>query len=159
LQIAKDWLIVSHNDDDALITQLLTAIRMHVEAITKLCLIPKTITLIAELYGSMKFPRTPMETIVEVLIKENGAYVLLATDQYELDAGMLTSKRIGRHKIVYDAGYSATAEAGPVPEDIILAMKEEIAYRYDHRGDKQRSPELQPLSKKLLASYINYAYA
>jgi len=146
----KAWLIIdtANTDDDALLTRLITEVRQAIEKRTKLSLVKRVIVVTVDLVREFKLPHGPIRSIDEVLYRRgtNGDgtpdnETLTITD-YTTDGEdfkVIKSGRCGRHKITCTTGYGEDEEIdydNPTPEDLMLAIRAEIAYRYEHRGDE-----------------------
>jgi uncharacterized phiE125 gp8 family phage protein len=146
----KEWLIIDtvNTDDDALLTRLITEVRQAIEKKTKLSLVERTITVTVDLVREFKLPHGPIREITAVIFRKgtnsNGTpdNETLTVEDYTTDGEdfkLLKSKYCGRHKLSYTAGFGVDEEIdydNPTPEDLELAIKMEIAYRYEHRGDE-----------------------
>jgi uncharacterized phiE125 gp8 family phage protein len=139
----KEWLIIDHTDDDALLTRLISRVRAAIESKAKISLVERSIVLTIDLHRESKLPNGPVRTISEVLFRQgtNGDgtpdNVTLTTEDYTTDGDdfkVFKSSKCGRHKITYTTGYDATNN--PVPDDLKTGILMEIAYRYEHRGDE-----------------------
>jgi uncharacterized phiE125 gp8 family phage protein len=146
----KAWLIIDmvNTDDDALLTLLITQVRQAIEKKTKLSLVKRTIIVTADLTREFKLPHGPIRSIDEVLFRKgtnsDGTpdYETLTTIDYITDGEdfkVINTNRCGRHKITYITGFGVDAEIdydNPIEEDLKLGILQEIAYRYEHRGDE-----------------------
>lgn len=146
----KEWLIIDtvNTDDDALLTRLITEVRQAIEKKTKLSLVARTLTVTVDLVREFKLPHGPIREITEVLFRKGTNSdgtpdnETLTIEDYTTDGEdfkVLKSGRCGRHKLTYTAGYGVDEEIdydNPMNEDLQLAFKMEIAYRYEHRGDE-----------------------
>lgn len=146
----KAWLIIDtvNTDDDALLTGLITEVRQAIEKKTKRSLVKRTIVVTVDLVREFKLPHGPIRSIDEVTFRRgtNGDGTpdneTLTIEDYTIDGEdfkLIRSGRCGRHKITYTAGYGTDEEINydnPIPADLLLAIKSEIAYRYEHRGDE-----------------------
>lgn len=157
----KTWLVVEHNQDDAFLTRLITQVRAAIERKTKISLVPKTVVLTADLYCECKLPRGPIVSVDEVAVKGTDAnYSAVASSEYSTDGELFKlfrSNRVGRQRVTYTVGYGN--EDLPVPEDLKLAMLEEITYRYEHKGDEDKLGGFSPSVMSHLKNHINYAWA
>jgi uncharacterized phiE125 gp8 family phage protein len=128
----KAWCIVEHSQDDALLTSLITRVRLALELKAKISLVPKDVVLFADLYCECKLPRGPVASITTVqLVGRDGALTTLTATDYLSTGDVFRSGRSGRHKITYVAGYGNSGLA--FPDDLKTALLEEINYRYTHR--------------------------
>jgi uncharacterized phiE125 gp8 family phage protein len=147
---AKAWLIIDtvNTDDDTLLTSLITEARQAIEKKTKLSLVARTIIVTADLTREFKLPHGPVRELTEVLFRKgtntDGTpdYETLTVTDYTTDGEdfkLINTGRCGRHKITYTAGYGVDEEIdydNTIPQDLMLALRSEIAYRYEHRGDE-----------------------
>lgn len=164
LATAKLQLIVTSSDDDGYITSLITQCRRAVENYCFISMVPKTITLFADLYEEWELPYGPVVTITSVFKRTTPTGS--GPSSYTQDPGQWTSdgeefktfapaqpaywdwglpvparyqgwpysrdywtEYANRYKIVYTAGPFA-------PEDLVLAVLQEITFRFENRGDK-----------------------
>jgi uncharacterized phiE125 gp8 family phage protein len=146
----KAWLIIDtvNTDDDALLTLLITQVRQAIEKKTKLSLVKRTIVVTADLTREFKLPHGPIRSIDEVLFRKgtNGDgtpdFETLEATDYTTDGEdikVINTGRCGRHKIAFTAGFGVDAEIdydNPTEDDLKLGILQEIAYRYEHRGDE-----------------------
>lgn len=135
---AKEDLKIDFTDDDTVLTRLIKASRKAVENYCSVSLIARTVTLTIDFEEEFELPYGPIGTITSVKIRTgtDGSgtpeYETLTADDYTTDGEsykVFNSSRIGRHLIVY----ATTAETS---EDLVLAVKNELAYRYEHKGDQ-----------------------
>lgn len=180
----KEWLIIDHTDDDALLTRLISIVRVAIENKTKISLVERTIVLTADLHKEIKLPHGPVRTISEVVFRQGTNSdgtpdnEILTIEDYTTDGVdfiRLKSSKCGRHKITYTAGYGVDTGLDPdwncpVPDDLKTAMLMEIAYRYEHRGDEtnaisaagnetvQKVSGLSADTIQYIKPYIDYAW-
>lgn len=152
---AKDQCRVNFTDDDTIITSLITQARHFIENYCHVSIVPKVITLTLEMayvprqptvtkyqaYQIMKpieLPEGPVSSIQGITnIQATGQIQSLVQDtDYFLTGTLFKSIRFVNPGIniilVYQAGYATC------PEDLRLAILQEIAYRYDNRGDDDK---------------------
>jgi|ERR1044072_395156 uncharacterized phiE125 gp8 family phage protein len=146
----KAWLIIDtvNTDDDTLLTSLIAEVRKAIEQKTKLSLVKRTIIVTVDLVREFKLPHGPVREITEVLFRKGtntdgtADYETLTVAEYTTDGEdfkLITTGHCGRHKITYTAGFGVDEDIeydNPIPEDLLLAIRSEIAYRYEHRGDE-----------------------
>lgn len=146
---AKKWLKVTFADDDSVITGLISSCRKAIEEFCTISIIEKDISLIADLnysnnrsciefeipYGPVLFTADISEIIVSKSkggnTSNNFELLVLDTDYWFDGVSFYRFKTNipGRYKFVYSAKYAT------VPPALLLALKVEIAYRYENRGD------------------------
>jgi hypothetical protein len=161
LDEVKKHLIITFNDDDDYLTSLITQCRRAVEEYCAISIVQKTITLIADLYKEWELPYGPVTGILSVSTRTGtegsgpGTYETQtsgwATDGSEFISftpavggfnpgspftgffqwGTYASERsmVNRYKIIYTTGYST------FPEALKLAIMNEIAFRYELKGN------------------------
>jgi uncharacterized phiE125 gp8 family phage protein len=136
---AKTHLRVDSTDDDTKITALITSCRKRLERWCGISIVQKTVVLTIDFKEEMRMIYGPVTAITEVKVRTGtdttGAaeWETLTDDDYTTDGEdykVFNSSLIGRHKITYTAGYSTC------PEDLKEAVLNEIAYRYQNRGDQ-----------------------
>ena len=140
LSQAKLYLRVDHNDEDALITDLITAARMSAEAWLKKSLISQSWKLAYDdgISDSVPLPMPPVSAVTAVtLVNRDGSTASVDSDAYWLNAAkdtlMMDSALIAhRVEIAYDTGYG---DASDVPLPIKQGMLCHIATLYEHRGE------------------------
>lgn len=147
LDEAKAQLIVTSTDDDGLITSLITQARKAIEGYCSLSIVPKTIILTADLFNEWELPYGPVTAIQAVQTRmgtqgSGPASYQTATVWTSDGEDFLTftpsdcgpnfttppNTQKNRYRITYTAGPYC-------PEDLKLAILQEIAFRYQNRGD------------------------
>lgn len=123
-----------NSDFDSLITSLIPQVREYLEQLTALSLIDRTVTLWVDYESTFTIPFGPVTSFTTASVKTgiNTYEAQTVNDDYEIEAGRFISY-VGnyRFKLVYEAGYvSAT-----IPSGLKLAFLNEIARRFEHRGD------------------------
>jgi hypothetical protein len=148
----RDHLIINSNDDDELLNRMIAQCREAVENFCCISIVAKQITLTARLSSTFELPYGPVTGISSVgtrsgtegsgpvsyntseswaqegedfisFIPQSGfAYNPFVNNRLSVECGPV-------YRIVYTAGYSV------VPEDLKLAILNEIAYRYENRGN------------------------
>jgi uncharacterized phiE125 gp8 family phage protein len=142
LAIVKEWLIIDHNDDDALLTRLIPQVRAAIENKTKLSLVEREVVVTVRLHGEFKLPYGPVRSITSVVYSPDADPETLTTDDYKLngqDQKVIRINKCGMSQITYSAGYGVVVSPeynNPIPEDLMNGILQEIAYRYEHRGDE-----------------------
>lgn len=160
----KAHLIITSTDDDTLLTALITQCRKAIEEYCAISIVSKTITMTADLCKEWELPYGPVTGIQSVQTRTGGegsgpgVYATQesgwTTDGEEFltfaptTAGTFNpgapftghfqwgpyaspyGSTFMRYKIVYTAGYST------VPQALNLAIMNEIAFRYELRGNE-----------------------
>lgn len=136
---AKAQCRVDFTDDDAFITGLLTSCRQTIEKFCNISLVIKTITLTLDLIAPVEIPYGPVQSITSFVDNQSnvidpGTYMI---------AGVKFQKLVPLNfsfyaaTMVYQAGYDGTKFV--VEQNIILAILNEISFRYENRGEASDS--------------------
>ena len=145
---AKAHLRVAHDDDDATISALISAARLHVEAETRRALIDQDWRLTLDAWpkdGIVKLRPVPLRAVAAVTVYgDDGTPAVLDAASYLVDmasaparlklrAGAAATAMRGLNGIEIDftAGYGATPDTVPVP--MIEAILMLVAHWYEHR--------------------------
>lgn len=131
---AKEYMRVDFPDDDSLIETLITAARKRIEAICGISLVEKSLKVLIECINRQELPYGPIKSVTTTGLT-------LIGNEFKRLVGE------GEHTIEYTSGYD------PVPADLILAIKAEVLYRYEHRGDALPLNRLSPEARQLSAPY------
>lgn len=157
LQEVKDHLIITFTDDDTLLGRFIIQARKAIENYCAVSIVSKTITLTADLFVEKELPYGPVIGIQSAATRSGTqgsgpvAYET-ATTNWQTDGdefktfippgcgtwdinspyrGIEGTVSPNRWRIIYTTGYST------VPDDLKLAVLNEIAYRYEHRGNEE----------------------
>jgi hypothetical protein len=152
---AKAQMIITYTDDDSLITDLITQARKAIENYCIVSIVVKTITLVADLFNEWELPYGPVTGLQSVAVRsgtqgsgpasyttaENWAQdgvdfitFIPPDDAGTWDWGLPRPRSQwpswfnSRYKIIYTAGPYC-------PDDLKLAILQEISFRYQNRGD------------------------
>lgn len=159
LNQVKEYLIITHNEDDAVIQRILDSVVERLEKYCKRPFTPTEITVYMDFCKNpLALPRLPIIELIDLAIKvERGytGYEALALDDYEVFADEIILETTGIVYLKYKAGYSANE----LPESIKLAIYAEVAYRYENRGDKQLPADICQTAQEYLGPYIVTTYA
>lgn len=141
---AKAWLRVTHDDEDDLITALITTARQICEGHISKSFVERTVTAIVRNdLGNIKLPYGPVGNVTYVYDSEGNAY---ASGSYSVTG--VSDKRLAYPiasyvKVVYTAGYAV------LPQQFKTALKEQLAWLYVNRGDEN----VAPFTKVILSPY------
>jgi uncharacterized phiE125 gp8 family phage protein len=136
---AKAWLRVTHTDEDAIITALITAARQICEGYISKSFVERTVTAIVRNdLGNVKLPYGPVGNITYVYDVDGNE---ITGTEYTLTG--VSDKRLGYPmssyvKVIYTAGYSV------LPQQFKTALKMQLSWMYTHRGDDDGSVILSP---------------
>lgn len=156
---AKEWCIVSHTNDDALITRLIRVARMQVEKKTGLSLVERNIVLTVEMHAPFKLPHGPVRTLTSIERRDgynddDPDWTVLTDEDYLFDGTFdrLSLPRCGTYRITYVAGFTE------VEQDLKDAIAAQVAFLYENRGDRNSAGSFSDIALKLLAGHISYAH-
>jgi hypothetical protein len=163
LEEAKTWLIVDLIEDDNLITQLIVSTRLNIERLTKRALVPSTVVFVffAERHvNEIKLPRIPLKSITKIELQvSQGVWQEQDITTYNVIGENLFGFFRGIFRITYDVGYELDNTNNlmlpPVFKD---AIKQQLAYVYENRGDEPVEEGLCTIAEKILLPYINMAW-
>lgn len=155
---AKKHCLITHTDDDTYIDALITQCRKAIENYCSVKIGTQTLIVTADLCGYEEtiLPYGPNQSVSEVTYKNGTSYstATLNTD-YEID-GQFQKTFIpyfdARYKITYTTGYTS------LPDDLKLAILNEIAYRYTHRGEEQEFKRISEEARKLAQPYKVFSW-
>lgn len=129
---AKNYLKVDFNEDDDLITSLITSARIRLEKYAGIAMSARTLQVVAYVDSFIEPPYAPINNITKVEYWENGTWVEMSLgDYYVLGATykkvyMIANNRM-EYRLTYTCGYST------VPQPLITALYKLIADLYDYR--------------------------
>lgn len=136
LEEAKEHLRVDFTEDDTLITRLITRARRAIENYCSISIVSKQVSVVMDLITDTELPLGPVVgNVVSFTDKDGNAIDGSAFSVYGLDYKHLaiTSRYWPRSVIVYNTGMAI------VDEDLKLAILNEIAFRYENRGETTQS--------------------
>jgi uncharacterized phiE125 gp8 family phage protein len=158
LDQVKNYLIVTHDEDNEVINQLLNAAIEKLESYCKRPFSESVVEMFMDVRNStILFPRLPFISLTDVSIKVDRGYTgfeQLTSDEYEYFADELIVERIGTMYIKYKAGYAS----GELPDAIRNAILAEVAYRYENRGDKDLNPGICATAETYIAPFVVTSY-
>jgi uncharacterized phiE125 gp8 family phage protein len=163
LEEAKNHLKVDSNDDNLLITALITTARQLAEKETRRAFITQTWEMILDSAESeIEIPKPPLQSVISIkVIDDTGNESEVSSTYYDVDTSENSPGRIKlksgccwpTHRgfasfiIEFKAGYGDTADK--VPDMLRQAVLQGIGHLYDNRG----SEDLPPGAKALLWSF------
>lgn len=146
LNIAKAWLRVTHDDEDLLITGLITAARQRCEALVNKSFVERTVTAIVRNdLGNIKLPYGPVGNVTFVYDVEGNeitSYKITGVSDKRLAYPMLSHV-----KVVYTAGLPG------LQAQFRTALMMQLAWMYNHRGDEEVSL-IAPDARAILSPYM-----
>lgn len=139
LTMAKSWLRIDSNDDDTLLTSLITQCRKRIEKLTTTSLVVKRVIIFAYIYEPLVLPYGPVDIgsalgVLSVIniINESSAETLTSGTDYTF---------VGVENAELHIGVSGKFQIQfftkpPIDiEQFQHAILTEMAFRYENRGD------------------------
>jgi uncharacterized phiE125 gp8 family phage protein len=150
LNQAKAWMKVTVDDDDDLITELISEARGVCEDITGLSFVERTVT--AELRNDLGGVCLPYGPVTAITSMYDSDAVEITSDNYTIQGDL--NKRILNPvscylKVIYTAGYYV------LPKQLKTALKMQLTWMYTHRGDDIVS-EVAPDAMSILKRYTSW---
>jgi uncharacterized phiE125 gp8 family phage protein len=177
LSEAKAHCYISHTEDDDYLTGILIpGARQSVENYCHISLVEKTITATLKIENNIRLsdpsgyldirdndnvfelPYGPVKSLLSATLKSsNGELIAMAENEDYLIEGNLyksmTINSTGTILLVYTSGYK-----NAIPYDLKLAILNEIAFRYELRGDKTNRYAQQNVGMCESATYLAEKY-
>lgn len=163
LEEAKNHLKVDSNDDNLLITALITTARQLAERETKRAFITQTWEMVLDsAEGEIEIPKPPIQSVISIkVIDDAGNENEVSSSYYDVDASENSPGRVRiksgcswpPHRgfasfiIEFKVGYGDTADK--VPEMLRQAVLQTVGHLYDNRG----SEDIPAGARALLWSY------
>lgn len=152
---AKDQLRITFTDDDAIITKLIKQARKSLEKYCCVSMVSKTVSLLIDLIREVELPYGPSQEVTSFSDSDGNA---IDPSFYQLNGVSYTlirptSRSFINAVLVYTVGMDS------VEEDLQLAILQEVAFRYEHRGDdadtrKSVNPGVCEAAQILAAPFI-----
>lgn len=142
LQQAKDWLRVDSEDDDALITDLITVARKRIERFTGVSMVDKDIVCIVEISKEFPLPYPAFDEIDTVKRWVGTEWETLSADDYIL-LGSYTATFRPNVAGLYEIAYSTTANTDT---SLKLDLKRVLLWLYENRGDDSDNMPMELMS-------------
>lgn len=154
---AKNWIKVETDDDDAIITMLITAARQYCEGYIGQSFVERTVTAIVVnelvLNGrGIRLPYGPMGAMVSItdingFVLDITSYKIIGESFFQISSPVSSWL-----ECIYTAGYAV------LPKQFKTAILEEIAWLYQHRGDEVLNiTPLNPIVQMILKPYRSHA--
>lgn len=147
----KAHLIITFTDDDTKLTELITQCRKAIENFCHISIVRQTITAVLYYDCPQQLPYPPVTDIysVQTSVPNPGSGPVgyeTATSGWEFDGSEFSGFGV-RNRIVYGAGYTT------VPDQLKLAILNEITFRYENRGNNVISDGLCEAARILAVPY------
>ena len=150
LEEVKEWLRIDIDEDDDLVTSLITAARVTLEHYLNQSLIKRTVTtVINNSCGNQFLPFQPFDELISISdcsgdsIAE-GSYTLIG-NQFK----RLVDPCEDNITLVYTTGLDEISQA------LKTGIKQQVAFMYENRGDDTKDiyTAVSPMVKSILKSY------
>ncbi len=152
----KTHLAITHTDDDTYIGTLISQVRAAVEGYCGISIGSQTRKWVYDFDTfEWSIPYGPIISVTS-LVRRTGAgttETLVANDDYELQGEQIKTLVVsggGRCTLTYVTGYTT------LPADLKLGMLQEIAYRYEHRGDVKDMASISPGAESYLIRFKDF---
>ncbi len=142
---AKAWIKVDTaiTADDTLITELIKAARQQCEGFLGISLISRTVTaIINNSAGNIELPYGPLVSFTSLTDEDGNAIVAADYGLRGIGFKYLYTPRYDYMTAVYTTGYTA------VQENFKTAVKEQVAWLYDNRGEAKELSEIVSMTLK-----------
>jgi len=144
---AKAWLKVTHDDEDDIISALITAARQICEGYADLSFVERTVTAVVKNeLDNIRLPYGPVGNITsidDIDGNDVSGYIISGVAQKRL------CYRCSYAKVIYTAGYAV------LPQQFKTALKMQLSWMYVHRGDEDLSL-IAPDAKAILSPYRSH---
>jgi uncharacterized phiE125 gp8 family phage protein len=149
LETAKDWLRVTSEDDDTIITDLITVARKKIERYATRSLVNKTIVLTGRIEEYFLLPYAPVNIVSQVRVLQGqdlttgeNEWETLDADEYQL---------VGYFQKHFKPAYGATYEItyttlGDTDNGLLTDLKRVLLWMYENRGDDSDSMPIELMS-------------
>ena len=143
VQEAKDWMAITHNNEDTIIGELITRARQMIEKFCGLSFGEKEITAVIHADGRGEpyaLPYGPTISITSVLnrVAFSSSEVMVDGEDYQLQAGLFICRVEGLMEIVYEAGFLE------LPEELKGDILRVTAWLFQNRGIRYEA-DTEPL--------------
>jgi hypothetical protein len=142
---AKAWLKVTHDEEDDIISALITAARQICEGYTDLSFVERTVTAVVK--NELDNIRLPYGPIGNVTSIDDGAGTAITGYTITGVAQKRLCYRCSYAKVIYTAGYAV------LPQQFKTALKMQLSWMYVRRGDEEVASEISPEAKMILSAY------
>ena len=144
---AKNWLKIDVPDDDTLLSTLITSARQDCESYLNISLIERTVTAYLQIgLDEIRLPYGPVKTVTNVT-NFRGDRIHGYELKYEKFKALDSCTEV---TATYDAGFIN----GALPKHFKVAILNQIAWQYEHRGDEtEQQTTLSPDTMRKLKPY------
>jgi uncharacterized phiE125 gp8 family phage protein len=148
---AKRWANIEHDDDNDLLTEMITGAREDVERETNLKLVSNAVEMEVKLSNSSELVVLPYGLPSNVTVSEVDIdyeeITLVENEQYRSRSNGLSFSYPGTYKLAYTVG------SGNVPRALKEAILMIVAYRYNNRGDQEKQHGMPEDIERKLSNY------
>ena len=125
---ARNWLRLdtAYTEDDNLIAELITSARKHIEKLTGVNLVNKSMKVLIDVYGLPQWPTYVVDlpygpvVCVDLVRRKAGMNTydtLTKNTHYEFIGGKLWLYAVGDYEVTYTSGYGCLLYTSPSPRD------------------------------------------
>lgn len=174
LEETKTFLRIDGTDDDILVSSLITAARIHIETTIGKILITENWSYFKDKWpseGIIHLPLSPLQSVDEIRIHNNGSYEILSLEDYSTDivssqprvklsspsAPTQTNDELNHIEVRFTAGFGNTQN--DIPKDLRQALLMLTAHWYERRepvGFGGSFNEIPTTISALLTNYKSY---
>lgn len=136
LQQAKDYMNITSDTQDTLITELIVAARQAIEKVTGLSLVPsEVVALIDNSKGNIELPLGPY--VKDLAIENVDGDPVTDFELRGLQFKTLYEPTTDYLVCTYKAGYTATpvTDYPDLPSDLLNAIKDQVSFLFENRGE------------------------
>lgn len=150
LQEVKRWAVIEHDDDDTLLTEMITGAREDVEKETNLKLVESDVVMEVKTANHRSLVTMPYGLASGLVVSEydidNVEQELTEDSEYYLRGGGVTFPYGGTYRLAYSVG-------GTVPRALKEAILMLVTYRYNNRGDQEKQHGMPEDIERKLSNY------
>lgn len=130
----KSWGNIDEDDNDVLITEMITGAREDIEGLTNQKLVPNDISVYVESTNETGAVMLPYGTPTGLTVSDidtMGLETAVDVDYYYLKGDVLNLNKSGNYSLAYSVGITA-------PRALKEAIMMLVTYRYNNRGDQEK---------------------
>jgi uncharacterized phiE125 gp8 family phage protein len=159
LQTAKDWLRVTSEDDDTIITDLITVARKKIERYATRSLVNKTIVLTGLIEEYFLLPYSPINAVSQVRVLQGQDLTTGENDWETLDADEY--QLVGYYQKHFKPSYWGTYEItyttlADTDKGLLTDLKRVLLWLYENRGDDSDGMPMELMSNAKQLKDLSY---
>lgn len=149
LEDMKLWLRLDIEDDDDLVTALIKTARVQIEGYLNRSLVLKNVkAILNNSLGSIYLPYCPIISAIEdIVIKDKSGNDITNAEILGLEFPYIALPAIDYIYVEYSTGYAQQ------PDWAIAAIKQQVSWLYENRGDETKIGQLSPMALATLKQY------